>query len=129
MRQDVIDPAFEAEWTRCAPWIGAALEYSGGSHDLEDVKAAVERGEARLWGWPNSAVVTELQNWPRGRFLLIWLAGGALDELRDVMLPQVEDYGREQGCDRVYVIGRSGWAKALPGYRQVAVSVAKELSN
>jgi hypothetical protein len=119
--------AFEAEWDRCAPWIASALDMSGGSHDLADVKALVERGEARLWGWANSALVTEVQVWPRAKFLLLWLAGGDLGELRDEILPLAEAYGREQGCTRCYIVGRPGWAKVLPGYRAVAVSVAKEL--
>jgi len=122
-----IRAAFEAEWARCEAWISSALDLSGGTHSIEDVKAAVESGEARLWGWDRSAVVTEVQTWPRAKFLLIWLAGGDLKELRDVMLPLMEEYGREQGCSRSYVVGRPGWAKALPGYRTVAVSIAKEL--
>lgn len=123
----MIDEAFEAEWARCAPWISSALDVSGGSHDIDDVKALVETGEARLWGWPNSALVTEIQIWPRAKFVLLWLAGGDLFELRDKILPLVEAYGREQDCTRCYIVGRPGWARVLPGYRTVAVSIAKEL--
>jgi hypothetical protein len=121
--------AFEVEWARCEAWIRSALDMSGGSHAIEDVKAAVERGEARLWGWTKSAAVTEVQTWPRARFLLIWLAGGDLEELRDVMLPLMEAYGREQGCTRCYIVGRPGWSRVLPGYHTVAISLAKELSH
>lgn len=127
--EDAMREAFEAEWSRCEGWIQSALDLSGGTHDLADVKACVESGEARLWGWSRSAAVTEVQTWPRARFLLVWLAGGDLEELRDVMLPLMEAYGREQNCTRCYIVGRPGWAKVLPGYRTVAVSVAKELSN
>lgn len=118
---------FDAEWARCAPWIEAALDVSGGTHWIEDIKTMVERREARFWAWTNSAAVTEVQVWPRAKFLLVWLAGGSLEELRDEVLPLMEAHGRENDCTRCYIVGRPGWAKVLPGYRTVAVSVAKEL--
>lgn len=119
---------FEAEWTRCAPWIEAALARAGGTHNLADVRVLVESCECRFWAGRNAAMVTEVQVWPRTTWFLFWLAGGDLLELRDELRPSGEAYARERGCSRVLIVGRQGWARALPGYETVAWTCAKELS-
>jgi hypothetical protein len=118
---------FETEWARCSAWLQAALDATPAGHTLDDVKALVERREARLWSGRASAMVTELQVWPQEKWLLFWLAGGDLDELVNELRPMAEDYARENGCSRSIIIGRPGWERALTGYRRVAVSLAKEL--
>lgn len=119
---------FDDEWARCAPWIEGALSaMPEPTHGADDVKALIERRECRFWAGRGSAIVTEVQVWPKARWLLIWLAGGDLSELVRDLLPMVEAYGREQQCSRCVVVGRPGWAKMLPGYQRAAVTVAKEL--
>jgi hypothetical protein len=119
--------AFEREWTRCAPWIEAALDHAGSAHGIEDVKALVERRECRFWAWPNCACVTEAQIWPKAKWLLIWLAGGDLNELLTDVLPQIEAYAVEEGCSRVWLVGRPGWERVMPTYKRAAVTLMKEL--
>lgn len=120
--------AFEAEWARCAPWIEAALDVAE-THGIDDVKAMVERRESRFWAGRQCAAVTDVQVWPRARWLLIWLAGGDRAELEDQMLPKMEAYGREQGCSKAFIVGRPGWARTLKtrGYGVAAVTVTREL--
>jgi hypothetical protein len=120
---------FDLEWARCAPWLDAALAHAGRTHGLADVRALVEAGEARLWAGRESAAVAALERDPCERRLLIWLAGGALSELRDELLPSVEAWGRERGCRRVVVIGRAGWERTLKskGYAPLARLIAKDL--
>lgn len=118
-----------AEWARCAPWLDAALAHAGRTHSLEDVRAMIAAGEARFWPGRGCALVAALERDPGERRLLIWLAGGARDELEDELLPLAEAWGREAGCRRALVIGRPGWERALKdkGYAPLARLIAKEL--
>lgn len=120
---------FEAEWARCGPWIDAALVHAGGTHSLDDVRAMVCDPDqpVRFWAGRKAALVTEVQTWPSAKVLLLWLAGGDLEELKDVIRPKAEAWGREQGCGRVMIVGRPGWAKVLPDYTVQAVVCGKEL--
>lgn len=118
-----------ATWARCAPWLDAALAYAGRSHALSDVRTLVETGEAQLWAGERAAMVTLVEDEPRERRLLIWLAGGALDELVGRLRPQAERWAKHMGCRRVLVVGRPGWERALApeGYAPLARIIAKEL--
>jgi hypothetical protein len=118
---------FEAEWARCAPYIAAALDHAGGTHGVDDVKFMVQRREARFWAGRRAALVTQIEDHPRVRWLVLWLAGGDLDELVDELRPAAEAYGRVHGCQRVVIFGRPGWERVLTGYSPVARLIAKEL--
>jgi len=119
----------EAEWARCAPWLEAALDHAGRTHSLSDVKAAIGRGEARFWPGERSGLVALVETDPGERRLLIWLAGGAREELETELLPRVEAWGRANGCRRALVIGRAGWERTLKskGYAPLARIVGKDL--
>jgi hypothetical protein len=112
-----------------AAWLDAALAHAGRTHRLEDVRALVEAGEAQLWASEHAAMVTVIEEDPLERRLLIWLAGGDLDDLVRSLRPQAEDWARRQGCRRVVVIGRAGWERALApeGYAPLARIIAKDL--
>ncbi|MEO8115888.1 MAG: hypothetical protein ABI655_15975 [Phenylobacterium sp.] len=120
---------FEAEWARCEPWLAAALVHAGRTHAPLDVKRMVARGEAHLWPGRTSAMVTVVEDDPCERRMLIWLAGGALEELRGELLPAAERWARGRGCRRMLVIGRPGWERALKpkGYAPLAQLIAKDL--
>lgn len=83
-------------------------------------------GNARLWLGERSAAVTQIEEHPRLKALTVWLAGGDLGELKDVLLPQAEAFARAQGCRFLAVTGRQGWARTL-GYRPIHWTCAKEL--
>ncbi len=119
----------DSEWRRCAPWIAAALDHAGRTHSLDDVRTAIDRGEAHFWPGRASALVAAIETDPGERRLLIWLAGGERAELETCLLPQVEAWGRERGCRRCLIIGRGGWVRALKskGYAPLARIVAKDL--
>jgi len=120
---------FEAEWARCGPWLDAALGHAGRTHSLNDVKAAVVRGEAHFWPGARSALVALAESDPGERRLLIWLAGGDRAELEGELLPMAEAWGRQTGCRRALIIGRPGWERTLKskGYAPLARIVAKDL--
>lgn len=117
------------DWARAEPWLDAALAHAGRTHRLGDVLALVSAGEAQLWASEFAAMVTVVEDDPLERRLLIWLAGGDLDDLVHGLRPRAEDWARDQGCRRVVVIGRAGWERALApeGYAPLARIIAKDL--
>jgi len=120
---------FTAEWARCGPWLQAALDHAGGTHRLEDVRAMVLEGGARLWAGRDAALVATVEDDPCERRLLIWLAGGEREELETELLPRAEGWGRARGCRRALVIGRAGWERTLKtkGYAPLARLIARDL--
>jgi len=119
----------ETDRIRSGPWLDAALAHAGRTHALEDVWAMVDAGEARAWLGARAAMVTVVEDDPRERRLLIWLAGGDLAELVGRLRPAAERWARTQGCRRMLIIGRPGWERALApeGYAPLARIMAKEL--
>ncbi|WP_207483121.1 hypothetical protein [Arenibaculum pallidiluteum] len=118
--------SFATEWERCGPWLAAALEHAGGTHALDDVCARVLAGRAQFWPAPDAALVTEIVAYDRLRACRVWLGGGALERLRD-MVRSVEAWATAQGCARVEILGRPGWERAIPEVRKIAVLLVKEL--
>lgn len=110
--------SFEAEWSRCRPWLMKALARGGEpqTHDIDDVLAEVLTGDAQFWPGLNAAFVTQVHDFPRYRALHSWIAGGDLGEIVEDMLPEIEAWGRGRGCTRFTVIGRKGWLRVLAKY-------------
>ena len=109
--------------------VEAALEYSGGTHDFEDVVQMVEGHRLQLWPAKDSVVLTEIIDYPRLKNLHYFLAGGDLDELSR-MRPLIESWGKSVGCTRVTLAGRRGWANTFlkdEGYSPKWSVLAKEL--
>ena len=109
--------------------VDAALEYSRGTHNFEDIAEMVEDHRLQLWPAKNSVVLTEIIVYPRLKNLHYFLAGGDLDELSQ-MRPLIESWGKSVGCTRVTLAGRKGWAKTFlkdEGYSPQWAVLAKDL--
>ncbi len=107
----------------------AALEYSGGTHNFDDIAEMVEKSRLQVWPASNSVVLTEIVVYPRLKNLHYFLAGGDLGELSR-MRPMIESWGKSLGCSRVTLAGRKGWAKTFlkdEGYRPQWSVLAKEI--
>ena len=103
--------------------IERALVYSGGTHDFEDIVELVESGEAQFWPGEDSAVVTQVVEYPRAKQLHVWVAAGNLAGL-EAMVPEIEAWAKEQGCTGATMIGRPGWERtflARMGWKRTAV--------
>jgi hypothetical protein len=53
--------------------------------------------------------------------------GGAEMDLWKSCQVQIEEYARAEGCVKVIADGRPGWARVLPGFKTVRVSLEKAL--
>ena len=89
--------------------VEAALEYSGGTHNFDDVAEMVEGHRLQLWPAKDSVVLTEIIVYPQLKNLHYFLAGGDLDELSR-MRPLIESWGKSVGCTRVTLAARSSSA-------------------
>lgn len=114
------------EFERCASYIQDALDRDIGTHELSDVWDCIADGRAQLWPYQNSAIVTVWQPYPRKTVLRYWLCGGELKECVAAE-PVINAWAKEGGADIAAVSGRDGWMRALPGYKKIAVYIAKAL--
>jgi len=108
--------------------IARALAYQA-THSIEDVERMVADDEAQLWLGEKSAAVTEIVQFPKVKVLHLWLCGGDLKEITEVMLPKAEAYARSIGCGRLTTGGRIGWDRVMNkhGFTPIASVCAKEL--
>ena len=116
------------ELARCRPWIEAALEYSGGTHNFDDVVSGLAEGKMQLWPAPKGCIVTEIVVYPRKKVLNVFLGGGELEQLMD-MHKDVIAWSKAQGCVAVTITGRYGWKKPLTkhGWKPLHASYVKEI--
>ena len=115
------------ELERCRPWIEAALEYSGGTHEFEDVAKGIIEGRMQLWPSPRGCIVTEIVVYPKKKVLNVFLGGGELDQILD-MHENVIEWAKAQGCECLMMTGRFGWKKPLEkhGWKTLHSSYVKE---
>lgn len=121
---------FETEFSRCGPWIEAALEYTGTprTHELSDIRDAILVSKMQFWPGQRSAAVTEVAVYPRLTACRIFLAGGDLEELK-LIEKHICDWAKHIGCSRVEIAGRAGWQRALPGYVRASTWLTKEITK
>lgn len=116
------------QWLRCQKWISDALEYSGGTHSIDDVYLACAVGEAQLHPLEKSCIITEVVDYPSLTVCRIWLAGGDLDELVEAE-KSIAVWAKAQGCDAMEINGRKGWQRQLKDYTATSVVLTKDLRD
>ena len=116
------------EFERCRKHIEAALEYSGGTHDIIDIYEGLYKGTMQLWPAQKSCLVTEIIKYPKKKVLNVFLGGGDLTEILE-MHESVINWAKEQGCTALNMTGRFGWKKPLAkhGWQPMHTSFVKEI--
>lgn len=112
---------------QCRPWIDDALEYSGGTHTFEDVYDRILDGKLQLWPAERGCAVTEIVVYPKKKVLHVFLAGGEMDQIID-MIDSAVAWSKTQGCSSMTISGRNGWKRVLEkyGYKAVMTVLEKE---
>jgi hypothetical protein len=112
----------------CRKWIEDALEYSGGTHTFEDVTQSILSGRMQLWPAERACAVTEIVVYPKKRVLHVFLAGGEMGQIID-MVSSANAWGKAQGCTSMTIAGRKGWERVLAkhGYKPVMTVLEREI--
>ncbi len=129
MAELALVPQDKSEWFRCRPWIEAALEYTGGTHTIEDIEDGIESGEFQFVCSENSAVVTEFLHYPRMKIFNYFLIGGDLEELVREIEPSLTKWAVEiKGAKLVIGIGRKGFERAFraSGFKPCWTAICKD---
>jgi hypothetical protein len=119
-------------WPAVAHHIAASLR-RGGLGDVQHVARKVFAGDALLWlAWDGRAImaaaVTELGA-VNGRRICTIVACGGRDRARwQPLIAALEEYARSEDCAATRILGRKGWARVLPDYRNIAIVLEKELA-
>lgn len=118
------DTAGLSDLERMRPLIEAALEHTGGAWTWDALAAEVEAGRAFLMVSPTGKSVAVLQP---VHDLHVFTASGELGELM-VMEEEAARRATASGFDRMTMIGRAGWKRALAsrGWK-TETSLVKEL--
>lgn len=117
-------------WPQVAPMIDRAMR-CGDLGKSSEVKSMVINGEALLWvildPGISAAIVTQVSIVESGKCCHIVACGGERVLKALPLLAHIEDYARHEGCKKMRLLGRKGWARALPDYKQTRVVLDKEL--
>lgn len=116
------------ELERCREFLEPALAYSGGTHEWEDIQEGVSKSVMQLWANEEAAAVTEIIAYPRMKVLNVFIAGGNMGQLLE-MLESAREWGKAQGCSVITMSGRKGWLRVLNkhGWQEQFTTMSSEL--
>jgi hypothetical protein len=95
--------------------IKKALVYGGDTHDWDDVREKLLKGEYQIFWNDFGCVVTEIVEYPKLKNLhWVIIAGtmGGADDLHE----KVRRFAVDQGCKTMTGSGRLGWERVSQGF-------------
>lgn len=115
-------------WLLAEPLLTEALKRGANLYTPDDVYQKLRSGECQLWMSPShqSAIVTTWTDSAVGQIINLWLGGGNLKEVKDLVVG-IEQWGKKHGAVRSMIVGRRGWGRSLPGYTESATLFLKEI--
>jgi hypothetical protein len=116
-------------WNEIEPLIKKALDDCYTTNDI--LKGLVFEKFQLFISWENkveSAVVTEVAQYPQKKILRYFLAGGNnINNWLEPIQEKIEKFAKLNNCNSIEVAGRKGWARKLKGYEQKIYLFSKEL--
>ena len=116
-------------WNEIEPLIKKALDDCYTTDDI--LKGLVFEKFQLFISWENkveSAVVTEVAQYPQKKILRYFLAGGNnINNWLESIQEKIEKFAKLNNCNSIEVAGRKGWARKLKGYEQKIYLFSKEL--
>jgi hypothetical protein len=100
---------------------------------VEDIYHDLANGEKQLWlceqhGVVSGIVITEIYATQRGNICCIWAASGDVGvEMLSPLFTQIEQWARSVECVALEIKGRRGWKRVLPGFKETAICLEKDL--
>ena len=117
-------------WSQVAPLLEKALDET---YSIKDILYGLANDRMQLFiSWNNnkveSAVVTEVAQYPQSKVLRYFLAGGNnLDNWLERIQEVIEKFAKKQNCTHLEVAGRKGWVRKLKGFKVKAYLLNKEI--
>lgn len=109
-------------WPRMHPHIKAALNYSSGEYEPQDLLDLALASKAQLWsaldnGCVIGAACSQVIEYPRKRVLqIITLAGWGYERWAGLAMDEARRFASTQGCTVIRINGRPGWVRRLADY-------------
>jgi hypothetical protein len=104
-------PLWAVSFQKVEKILQPALEYDN-THNMQDVADCIDSCTMQLWPGVNSAVITQVQNFPRMKVLHIFLASGDLVEL-ETFTSHIQKFAEDMGCHKITLTGRRGWSRTF----------------
>ena len=117
-------------WKQVSPLLEKALDET---YSIKDILYGIVNDRMQLFiSWNNntveSAVVTEIAQYPQSKVLRYFLAGGNnLDNWLERIQETIEKFAKKQKCTHLEVAGRKGWVRKLKGFKMKAIILSKEI--
>ena len=117
-------------WSQVAPLLEKALDET---YNIEDILYGLANDRMQLFiSWNNnkveSAVVTEIAQYPQAKVLRYFLAGGTnLNNWLERIQETIEKFAKNNKCTHLEVAGRKGWVRKLKGFKMKAIILSKEI--
>jgi hypothetical protein len=107
-----------------------ALLRGGGDHTIAELAEEVRIGRAQCFHNTRAIVFTQIERHKTHAALRVYVAAGALEDVMSLQ-PEVEHLARQEGCDRLIMIGRRGWKSVLPkfGWNETMVVYERPLET
>jgi hypothetical protein len=107
-------------------FVESAADYTYGRFSANDIKTELLIKQQQLWIAYDSNevygfVITEVISYPKLKVLIMhFTAGKKLLSWKDLMLSDLQDFAKSNGCKTIESYGRPGWAKIFKndGYKQ-----------
>lgn len=117
-------------WSQVAPLLEKALDET---YTIKDILYGLANDRMQLFiSWNDnkveSAVVTEIAQYPQSKVLRYFLAGGTnLDNWLERIQEVIEKFAKKENCTHLEVAGRKGWVRKLKGFSVKAYLLNKEI--
>lgn len=135
LRQVPVEMVSEPDvWPALLPHIESACAYSGGRITPEAVQRAATKSEMQVFAviLDDTLVgvgVTCLSLHPSGlKSCDVLLVGGTLAGLWAELEAPLRRWALGEGCQRLQMVGRKGWARALPNWKIAATMYELEIA-
>jgi len=117
-------------WSQVAPLLEKALDET---YSIKDILYGLANDRMQLFiSWHDnkveSAVVTEIAQYPQSKVLRYFLAGGNnLENWLERIQKVIEKFAKKENCTHLEVAGRKGWVRKLKGFKVKAYLLNKEI--
>jgi hypothetical protein len=125
-----VDPErVEEFWPHVKPLIQSAIERTKLSA-FEDIERAVLGGHQLLWlAWDGKQIEAAATTQLYHGACILTACGGVNCEHWLPLFEHIEQYARDEGCERMRIYGRKGWEHVLDGYETKYVILEKAIGR